>query len=155
MAENIEKKNTENITSEDIDVEAIMEQIRENIKERGYDKIPLSFEDIPMSQPVVAGDVDYDGMILKQELQYLNNNWNNNWNVAISGGGLRAKFKKVVRKITRFIIAPIVAFQNEYNASNVRAMQQLAAYIKITEEYRARVDELERQIAELKKGNHE
>ena len=38
----------------DINVEEIMEQIRENIKERGYDKIPLSFEDIKISEPVIT-----------------------------------------------------------------------------------------------------
>ena len=136
----------------EINVEEIMEEIRTNIRERGYDKIPLSFEDIPLSRPAVAGDVVYDETVLRQELQYLNQNWNNNWNVAISGGGLRAKFKKVIRKLARFLVAPIVAFQNEYNASNVRAVQQLVAYIETIEEYKARVEELEKQVAELKQG---
>ncbi|MBR3515266.1 MAG: hypothetical protein IKO10_02840 [Lachnospiraceae bacterium] len=146
----VTEMNTEN--KSEINVEEIMEQIRTNIRERGYDKIPLSFEDVPISQPLIAGEVEYDAMVLRQEVQYLNQNWNNNWNVPVSGGGLRAKFKKLIRKLTRFIIAPIVAFQNEYNASNVRAIQQLAAYAKMMDEYKLRIEELEQQVKELKQG---
>jgi len=123
----------------DINVEEIMEQIRENIKERGYDKIPLSFEDIKISDPVIKGDAKYDPNSFNKEMTYLNNNWNNDWNIPISGGGMRAKLKKVVRKVTRFIVAPIVSFQNEYNASNVRLMKQMEC----------RIEELEKQVAEL------
>lgn len=137
-------------TSE-INVEEIMEQIRENIKERGYDKIPLSFEDIKISEPVMRGTVKYDPNSFNKEMSYLNNNWNNDWNIPVSGGGMRAKFKKVVRKLTRFIVAPIVSFQNEYNASNVRLLMQMSGYITEMEAYKLRIEELEKQVAELQK----
>ena len=125
----------------DINVEEIMEQIRENIKERGYDKIPLSFEDIKISEPVIKGMVKYNPYLFNKEMTYLNNNWNNDWDIPISGGGIRAIIKKTVRKVSRFILIPIVSFQNEYNASNVRLMKQMGC----------RIDELEKQVAELQK----
>jgi len=37
----------------DINIEEIMEEIRQNIKERGYDREPLSFEEVEMPQAVL------------------------------------------------------------------------------------------------------
>ena len=135
----------------EINIEEIMSEIRENIKERGYDKEPLSFEEVAVSKPVLQGESEYDAEEFNREIEYLNYNWSNTYQVPISGGNPIGVFiKKVIRKLTRFIVFPIVNFQNAYNASNVRCLKQIKEYMAEMEEYKVRIAKLEKEIEELK-----
>lgn len=135
----------------EINIEEIMNEIRANIKERGYDKEPLSFEEVAVSKPVLQGDSEYDAEEFNREIEYLNYNWNNSFMIPIAGGNPIGVFiKKVIRKLTRFIVFPIVNFQNAYNASNVRCLKQIKEYMAEMEEYKVRIAKLEKEIEELK-----
>lgn len=136
----------------EINIEEIMNEIRQNIKERGYDKEPLSFEDVVISEPAVqsAGHFSMDEFIT--ELNYLNRNWNNALNAPVESSNAVAVFvKKLIRKCTRFIVFPIVNFQNAYNVSNVRCINQLKEYVVLLEGYTKRIEQLEKEVEELKK----
>ena len=136
--------------NKEINIEEIMEEIRANIKERGYDKEPLSFEEIEVSKPVIQGNSGYNAEELMSELGYLNRNWNNSIHAPINSRNSLATFvKKVIRKCTRFIVFPIVNFQNAYNASNVRCINQIKEYMAELEQYKTRVEKLEKEIQRL------
>ena len=136
----------------EINIEEIMKEIRQNIKERGYDKEPLSFEDVTISEPVIQGEGQFSMEEFVGELNYLNRNWNNSLNATIESSNPVVVFvKKVIRKCTRFIVFPIVNFQNAYNVSNVRCLNQLKEAIILQEEYSKKIEQLEKEIEELKK----
>lgn len=137
----------------EINVEEIMEEIRKNIKERGYDKEPLSFEEVQTSQPALQGDVGYNADDFLHELEYLNHNWNNNFQTPVASRNAIATFiKRVIRKCTRFIIFPIVNFQNAYNVSNVRCLNQIKEYMAEMDRYKQRIEQLEKELEELKRN---
>ena len=136
----------------EINVEEIMKEIRQNIKDRGYDKEPLSFEDVVISEPAVQEDVKFNIDEFFSQLNYMNRNWNNSLNASIeSRNAVGVLVKKIIRKCTRFIVFPIVNFQNAYNVSNVRCINQIKEYILLLEEYRKKIEQLEREVENLKK----
>lgn len=140
----------------EINVEEIMEEIRQNIRERGYDKEPLSFEEVQVSKPAIVADGGYSADQFLYELGYINHNWNNNFQVPVTGRNLLAVFiKKVIRKLTRFIVFPIVNFQNSYNGSNVRCMNQIKEYMAEMDVYKQRIEQLEKEIEYIKNNRAE
>ena len=111
----------------------------------------MSFEEIEVSKPVIQGNSGYNAEELMNELGYLNRNWNNSIHAPINSRNSLATFvKRVIRKCTRFIVFPIVNFQNAYNASNVRCINQIKEYMAELEPYKTRVEKLEKEIEELK-----
>ena len=136
----------------EINIEEIMNEIRQNIKERGYDKEPLSFEDVAMSEPAVSEDTHFSMTEFLTELNYMNRNCCNSLNVPVeSRNSIGVFVKKMIRKCTRFIVFPIVNFQNAYNVSNVRCINQLKEYVVLMEGYTKRIEQLEKEVEELKK----
>lgn len=137
----------------EINVEEIMEEIRKKIDERGYDNDPLEFEQITLSNSASAFQKDgiFNARELAEESEYLNRNWNNPINISVSGRNkVITLFKKIVFKCTRFIFLPLVDFQNAYNASNARCIIQINDCVLEMEQYKKRVEELEKEVAQLK-----
>lgn len=148
MEERTEKK--ADGKEEQIDVESIMEEIRAEIKRKGYKEKEVRFSDINISY---ADNMDVDHMELsaetyKKQLLLLNIQKNVNTNKTLyadsPAGKVEIFFKKVFRKCARFYVEPIVSGQNEYNETNAMLMCQLYAAVK-------RVEELEKKMAQLEK----
>ena len=148
MEKRIEKKAEGK--EEQIDVESIMEEIRAEIKRKGYKEKEVRFSDINISY---ADNMDVDHMELsaeayKKQLLLLNIQKNVNTNKTLyadsPAGKVEIFFKKVFRKCARFYVEPIVSGQNEYNETNAMLMCQLYAAVK-------RVEELEKKMAQLEK----
>ena len=55
--------------------------------------------------------------------------------------------------MTRFIVAPLVDSQNAYNVSNVKCMNQISEFISEMEQYKTRIEQLEKELKELKKND--
>ena len=148
MEERIEKK--ADGKEEQIDVASIMEEIRAEIKRKGYKEKEVRFSDINISY---ADNMDVDHIELsaeayKKQLLLLNIQKNVNTNKTLyadsPAGKVEIFFKKVFRKCARFYVEPIVSGQNEYNETNAMLMCQLYAAVK-------RVEELEKKMAQLEK----
>lgn len=135
----------------EINIEEIMKEIRQNIKDRGYDKEPLSFEDVEISKAAIQSEGVYNAEEFLHEIDYLNHNWCNSYMVPISSSNPAVVFiKKVIRKLTNFIIFPIVNFQNAYNASNVKCMNQMKEYIAEMESYKNKIAQLEEELKQIR-----
>lgn len=120
-----------------IDVTKIMEEIREDIEKRGLRDEVLSFEEIPMPQQVAAvdgglGPFDRDDFM--DSNMYMNRCYRiQTWHPIRSArilGFLIVFFKKIIRKMIRFFIDPIVNDQNDFNANTTRSMNQVRNYMK-------------------------
>ena len=97
-----------------INIEEIMDEIRQEIKDNGYSKKDLSFDDKwafgsnPSGNP---GDLDELYILLAEMEQTKAINYYGE----LTGGPLKKIIKKVIRKMVAFVIVPIVLAQNSYN----------------------------------------
>ena len=104
-----------------IHIEEIMQNIRKEIKEKGLSSDMLSFEDVPYQKPDAA--VNGAGSEeVKNSLVYLNGHYNVQPYKPLGGNPLFVFIKKVLRKLMKFYIEPIVNDQNNFNANVVRVL---------------------------------
>ena len=94
----------------EINVEKIMEEIREDIKRKGYTEDMLSFSEIKM--PTASMSTDFNIDEFKALIQQVQSSWLVSWRADNIGGGIKGFVKKVIRKITGFVVAPLADAQN-------------------------------------------
>lgn len=127
-----------------INVEAIMAEIRTNIKESGADKIPLSFADQAAPTVVPTGSNK-----LNDAVQFISYNYELQPYQVFTGNPVKVFIKKAIRKIANFFVIPIVVQQNAVNTNfmivseAVRDQQEEIELMKKTlEELNAKIDKL-------------
>lgn len=144
---------------EQINIEDIMKEIQENIKERGYSKKDLKFADIEVVSPEdMKGEFDINTFkaCVHETYQSRYINSYRSLTSSIPGIGFIVKFiKRVLRKLMCFYIEPIVEDQNKFNDNITRNISQVstkfdndAETVKLLE---ARVEELEVTCRKLEK----
>lgn len=112
----------ENVKDE-INIEAIMAQIRQNIKEQGLTSDMLSFEDVSFRS---ATDVSGASLEAASEaMRYLNAHYYIQPYKNLGGNPIKVFFKKVIRKLVKFYVEPVVFEQNDVNANTVKALNCL------------------------------
>ncbi len=106
-----------------INIEEIMHGIRQEIKEKGLSPDMLSFEDVPYQKPgdAVSG-CSLDSEEVRNAMVYLNGHYNVQPYKPLGGNALFVFIKKVIRKLVKFYIEPIVNDQNNFNANTVRVL---------------------------------
>lgn len=135
----------------ELNVEKIMEEIREEIRGKGYTNDILSFSDIMVDEKGV--DVEkFERVRFNEELINLNMLWNVNPVRPIEKkpgikGKLICLYRKIVRRCIRTYISPIVWEQDTFNATTVRVLNMVNLYM----EENARLSE---EVNRLK-GEHE
>jgi len=135
-----------------INIEEIMDEIRREIREKGYTDDILSFENIENGE---ASDYQYSEAEFRSLLLEINEKNNILWYRDLEGGSLARLLKKVVRKLTSFLGVPIVLEQSYFNSMVARTFDQLAGYIKTQEEEleksRQEMNLLEKKVETLRK----
>lgn len=132
----------------EVNIEKIMDDIRNEIKEKGYTADMLSFNDV---SGVVSEPAELDESSLVASLNAANSICCVPFDPPLTGNPILKFIKKVIRKLIRFYIRPTVEQQNEFNAQIVRAANTMATYtLELSE--RPTVDALESKlaVAELK-----
>lgn len=119
-----------------INVEEIMEQIREDIKKKGYTADMLSFDDIPLHN-----EPDLDTIERMSGTFFLE------WRRPVPSG-IIGFIKRVIRKCVGFIIAPITDDQTKYNRDVLSAFQELFLLI---ENQQVELEEMNKTIKSLNK----
>jgi len=104
-------------------IEDIMEEIRREIKEKNLSSDMLSFEDVPYKKSEEmgngAGNLNEEAEI---SLKYINSHYSVQPYKQLCGNPLSVFVKKVIRKLTKFYVEPIVAEQNEFNGHAVKVI---------------------------------
>ena len=143
----------------EVNIEKIMDDIRAEIKEKGYTADMLSFKE-------VTGKTTFNGEGL-DECELIDNLDTANslclvpFDRPLPGNPIVVFFKKVIRKLIRFYIRPTVEQQNEFNAQIVRAVNTVGKYaIEIksrpdAEELSKKVEILELKLETATKENEE
>lgn len=149
------------VKASEIDIEQIMADIRQEIKDNGYTDDMLSFDDIIVdSAGLTVEKFDQNGFT--DGLDTMNATW------SILGyrdlgptAGIKSKItvfiKKVIRKLTTFYVQPIVEDQSRYNANVTRSMNYLNCYIQEKEqenkELKEQIKKLEERLLALEQSN--
>ena len=137
-----------------INVDEIMAQIRAEIKEKGLDSSMLSFDEVPFDKEAKAEDVDYTPALLQQSADYLGARSQLEPYKQLTGNPVVVFFKKVIRKLVKFYIMPLVTEQNAVNYHTANAVRQLSSYARGgsgIDDITARLEMLELKQAEDKR----
>lgn len=113
-------------SSNNINIEEIMAEIRQKIKEQKLTADMLSFEDVPYKKAAQSGN---DPNVTLGEadtaLAYLNAHSYIQPYKELQGNPLFVFIKKVIRKLTKFYVEPVVFEQNDFNANTVQVLNAL------------------------------
>ncbi|MCC8050004.1 MAG: hypothetical protein LIO99_13620 [Clostridiales bacterium] len=126
-----------------IDIEEIMSEIRQEIKDKGYSDEMIVFGEIENGDQI---DCQYSEEVFLTLLREMNEKNNIEWYRELEGGKLSRILKKVVRKLTSFLGVPVVVDQSCFNADVAHGFSQLAGYIH---EQKDEVDKCRQEIALL------
>lgn len=134
----------------EVNIEQIMEEIREKARiEADMQALPafesIPFRNIPSEQRANEGKNWNEYM---ECLGYLNRNYEipYYWSFG-SNGSLKVFIKRVVRKLVKCILFPSLTKQNELNANYVRCLNQLRW---VVEEQRAENEVLREEVRQLR-----
>lgn len=106
-----------------------MQQIRNEIKEKGLDSSMLSFEDVPFEREVSHAESEFRLPSLQQSAEYLNIRNQIEPYKPINGNPVTVFIKKVIRKLMKFYIMPVITEQNALNHHCANAVQQVTSYV--------------------------
>lgn len=138
-----------------INIEEIMADIKREIKEKGLTNDMLSFEEVPYRKSQAGGSP-------QEALDYVRSNYYIQPYKELQGNPLKVLFKKVIRKMVKFYVEPVVMEQNDFNANAATVMADLAesdisrisgrveALELANKELLNRLDKLERENIELR-----
>lgn len=128
----------------DINVEKIMSDIRADIVAKGRDKEKLSFID-----QEAALDSNSSDSGLEDAVDYISYNYEVKPYEVLQGNKIAIFFKRVIRRLTSFLIMPIVAQQNTLNYYYYRVSEAILSVKKENEDLLNRAELLEKRLAKL------
>lgn len=138
-----------------INIEEIMAEIKRSIKEQGLTADMLSFEDVPFKKTAQGGSAS-------EALDYITSHYYIQPYKELKGNPVKVFIKKVIRKLVKFYVEPVVFEQNDFNANAVTVMKSLSegqaadlsGKVETLElaqkELLIRLDKLERENKELR-----
>ena len=138
-----------------INIEQIMADIKNEIREKGLTPDMLSFEDIPYKKTAQGGSP-------AEALDYVTAHYYVQPNKEFKGNRLKTFFKRAVRRIMRFYVEPIVMEQNDFNANTATIIKAISEDKSkdmcsrvdtleiVNKELMKRLDRLERENQELR-----
>ena len=132
---------------QEINIDEIMQEIRAEIKEKGYKESDLSFQDIEIPKTDVVFLAEYNEGELENALHIANAYTRVDYYRPIEGNGIKAICKKIVRKLAKPIIYHLCVSQETFNSNTVKTLNQMNLYIQKLE---ARNKELETMLDERK-----
>ena len=134
----------------EVNIEKIMDDIRAEIKEKGYTSDVLSFTDVT-GKSTSRGETLTDCELM-DTVETADSLALVPCDRPITGNPIAVFIKKIIRKFIRFYVCPTVDQQNEFNACVVTATE---ATSKRTVELTKKVTELEQKLETAAKENEE
>lgn len=126
----------------DIDIEKIMDEIRTEIKEKGFTTNDLDFEAIPLNAEIGSDNE------LKEILELLKKNEEINYYQNLDGNKIKVFIKKIIRKLIKPIVKDLCMAQTRFNVTARDSLEHM--YLCIIDQEK-RIRELEKKVEEGKK----
>lgn len=130
----------------ELDIEKIMDEIRQEIKDKRETTEILSFEEIPFESASVNTEDKFSLNVLNENVNISNERYLIQAYRPLNGNPLFIFIKKVIRKLIKFYIEPIVNDQNNFNVSILRSMNAVRSFINENNYDSERVKELEKSL---------
>ena len=134
----------------DINVEKIMSDIRADIVAKGRDKEALSFIDQEAALDSHSSDSG-----LEDAVDYISYNYEVKPYDILQGNKIAVFVKRVIRKLTSFLIMPIVAQQNTLNYYYYRVSEAILSVKKENDDLLKRAELLEKRLSALENSSKE
>lgn len=147
---------------ESINVEKIMQEIREDIKNKGYTSDMLSFKDIQTRDMIFDQYNENTYAAILHDLGVLAYV---PWYRDLSQNAIKRIVQKTIRKFCSFFVAPIADQQSDFNQRTAKGFGQIAGYMeqsgnqleackKTIELLEEKIEKLETEVKKLseKKG---
>ena len=136
-----------------IDVDEIMQEIRDDINVRQIDGTVLPFEEIEIASG--TGLPMYKAFSY-QRLSDIDNYMNSHYEIStdillMEAGGASGKAKSLIKKAVRKCLIPIVGEQNSFNAYTTRAMNMLMSFVQESIRHKQKVWALQQQVEDCQK----
>lgn len=135
--------------NKNINIEEIMAQIKQEIKDKNLTADMLSFEDVSYKKAVSAGN-SASADEVAECLKYLNTRYYVQPYKELKGNPVKVFVKKVIRKLVKFYVEPVVFEQNDINANTVTVLNTL---VKSSDG--ASADEINDRLETLELANKE
>lgn len=130
-----------------IDIEQIMQEIREDIQKRGYKEDDIDFKNITGNVKAVLGvKTDFSEYELEQAIKGAADMHKIEYYRMIPKGGLKSFIQRSIRKIIKFMMVPMVDQQNQFNYLMIVCQRQMEAFIK---EYDVQMEQKDQVIEGL------
>ena len=126
--------------AEVINVEKIMDEIRENIKVSGADKIPLTIADQKVAKTAAEGPSD-----LEQAVEYLTYNYEVQPCQLLTGNPVKVFIKRCIRKLAGYFFLPIVQQQNVLNQYYLYVAETVVEQKNEIKTLKAEIERLEKE----------
>lgn len=126
--------------AEVINVEKIMDEIRENIKTSGADKIPLTIADQKVAKAEAEGPTD-----LEQAVEYLTYNYEVQPCQLLTGNPVKVFVKRCIRKLAGYFFLPIVQQQNVLNQYYLYVAETVVEQKNEIKTLKAEIERLEKE----------
>ncbi|MDR1074560.1 MAG: hypothetical protein LBL45_12975 [Treponema sp.] len=128
-----------------VDIEKILADIRKEIKEKGYASDMLGF-DVSFNNDFASlfSEVDLFAPVdVRQDVENLHKHWEIALYEPLRGNPLSIFVKRCVRKLTHFLLEPIVFEQRLFNASTVRIIAKIKSFMDKNADVESQVATLE------------
>lgn len=136
---------------QEINVEQIMKEIREDISEKGYTAAEMSFARALANMDSASIENAYNKSALRTKFHYLSTHYNNPIYFELPGNPIKAFFQRAVRRVLFFMIFPAFHFQNVFNEAVSDCIRQIKNYIDENDEVRHAPVRLTRAEEEIKR----
>lgn len=131
--------------SEAVDIEKIVEQVKADVVKRYSRNEVLSFEAVCPDRTMFELDKNcvFDETFYEERVAECQCSKNVEWYRDLEGSAIAVFVKKVVRKLSGFLVAPITEDQNRFNNNMIEVANQLYLRIEEQEKY---IEELKRAL---------
>ena len=127
------------MSEKSINIEQIMDEIRQEIKENGYKESDLSFKQIkPLLEYKDALKAETDLCRATATMNVLRP----------VGGGIKGRIRKIAQKLMMHTIIPIATEQSQFNTAMSQRGDQM---LEMIEKQAEMINELEREVAHLRR----
>lgn len=135
----------------EINIEEVMKEAKQNMSSRRYDEEPISFEEVSASGIAIQDGTSFDEKSFHNAVDYLNYNWSFSFpTFANERSHLKRLWNKLVLKAMKPFVQSLVDYQNAYNESNAKCLYQVREYIEELDKYKARLEQVEEELERMK-----
>lgn len=137
-----------------INIEKIMNEIREETGKDDYEDDVLAFDDVLIDLKEVLYGIEWDYDNILASFSHIENL---HWDREPEGNVFVKAIKKVIKKSVNFLIAPIVSEKIQLNQLYIQSLYQIEEYMykqnELLDVYQTHLAALEKRLSEIDMNN--